>query len=223
MRIEEIENLMDKFYDLESDVDDQVFEELQKFANSDKEGFIKYANSQKLGPSSYLPILYEAIMDHANGWESFLLKQIKFIIEQADKGKKDATYEISSIYYLTNISGLEKSFYSSAINFFHSKLNSKNRDVRKAALEYIIDLHFESKINLSQKLKKELQRQLNDNSFDVRLYAYLNLKDENLLPNGYKRSIFDRIRTWLSPGYRNYIKAKEIGQKVAEQVIKNDL
>ena len=223
MKTEEIEKLMDKFYDLDSDVDDQVFEQLLKFANSDKEAFIKYSNSQKLGANSYRPILYEAIMHSANGWENFLLEQIKFIIEQADKGNKDAIYEISSIYYLTNISDLEKSFYSSAIEFFKPKLNSKNNEVKKAALEYIIDLHFESKIRLTQNLKEELQKQLEDKTYNVRLYAYLNLKDENLLPVGYKQSKLDKLRTWMSSDYRNYKKAKEMGEKVAEQVMKNDL
>lgn len=223
MRIEEIENLMDKFYDLDSDVDDQVFEELQKFANSDKEGYIKYLNSQKLGPNSYRPILYEAIMDSANGWENFLLEEIKFIIEQAEKGDEDATYEISSIFYLTNISDLKKSFYTSAIEFFQSKLNSKNNEVKKAALEYTIDLHNESKIRLTEKLKKQLQVQLKDNSYNVRLYAYLNLKDENLLPQGYKQSILDKFRTLISFDFRNYRKVRGIGKKAAEQVIKNDL
>ena len=119
------------------------------------------------------------------------------------------------------IGGLKKDFYISAIKYFRSKLNSNNKEVRKAALEYIVDLHFEGKLTMDIELKNELQKQLKDKIYDVRLYAYLNLKDENLLPNGFNQTTMDKIRTWISPNYRSYLRAKEIGKKAAEQVIKS--
>ena len=221
MTIENIEKLMDKFYDINEDVEEQVFEELTSYFSNDKEGFKEYVNSQPLGQFSYRAILYESIMDDANGWEDFLLEQIKYIVDECDSGNKKAEHEISSVYYLTSISDLKKDFYTSAIKYFRSKLNSNNKEVRKAALEYIIDLHFERNLTIDNYLKSELQNQLTDKIYNVRLYAYLNLKDESLLPKGFKQTTMDKIRTWISPNYRSYLRAKEIGKKVAEQIIKN--
>lgn len=223
MKIEDIEKLMDKFYDINEDVDEQVFEKLNSYFFDNREEFKEYVNSQQLGLSSYRAILYESIMDNANGWEDFLFEQIKYIIDECDSGNKEAEHEISSIYYLTNISGLNSTFYTSTIKYLRGKLNSSNKEVRKAALEYIIDLHFEGNLIIDDELKSDLQNQLNDKLYNVRLYAYLNLKDENLLPKAFKQTTMDKIRTWISPNYRSYLKAKEIGKKVAEQVMKNEL
>jgi len=223
MTIEDIEKLMDKFYDIYEDVDEQVFEKLNSYFFDDKEGFKEYVNSQPIGLSSYRAILYESIMDNANGWEDFLLEQIEYIINECDSGNKEAEHEISSIYYLTNISDLNSAFYTSTIKYLRSKLNSSNKEVRKAALEYIVDLHFEGKLIISDELKSELQNQLNDKIYNVRLYAYLNLKDDDLLPKGFKQNTMDKIRTWMSPSYRSYLRAKKIGTNAAERVIKNEL
>jgi len=222
MSIEDIEKLMDRFYDLDSDVDDQVFAALRNFANDDRERFVEYVNSQKFGPNSYRPILYESIMDNAKGWEDFLLNQIKYIIEHVELGTKSASSAISSIYFLTNIDDLEPSFYSSVIEFLQPRLRSKNIVLRKAALEYIVDLHFEGKINMCQKIKRELQMQLKDQVYNVRLNAYLILKDENLLPMEFKQSIIDRIRAMTSSDYWIHVKTKAIAKKVAEGMMKND-
>ncbi|MEL6534530.1 MAG: hypothetical protein AAFQ98_03920 [Bacteroidota bacterium] len=223
MKIEEIENLMDKFYDLDSDVEDQIFEELLKFANNDKEGFINYVNAQKLDNDSYRPIIYQALMENAVGWEDFLLDQIKFIMEASESGGKDATDEISNIFYLVNIKDLAKSFYTAGIDYLEPKLNSRNIAVRKAALEYIVDLHFGGNITMKPKLKNELQTQLKDQIYTVRLSAYLNLKTGKLLPAGYKQSIIDKIRYLLSSDYRTYRKIKKMGEEIADQAMKNDL
>lgn len=223
MTIEDIEKLMDKFYNINDDVDEQVFEKLNSYFFDDRDGFKEYVNSQPLGHSSYRAILYESIMDNANGWEDFLLEQIKYIIDECDSGNKEAEHEISSIFYLTNISDLNSTFYSSTIKYLRSKLNSSKKEVRKAALEYIVDLHFEGKLTLGDELKSELQNQLEDKIYNVRLYAYLKLKDENLLPKGFKQTTMDKIRTWMSPNFRSYLRAKEIGKKVVEQVMKKKL
>ena len=42
MTIEDIEKLMDKFYDIYEDVDEQVFEQLNSYFIDDKEGFKEY-------------------------------------------------------------------------------------------------------------------------------------------------------------------------------------
>ena len=218
-----IEKLMDKFYDLESNVEEEVLAELHEFAKKDKVGFIEYVNSQKMGGGSYRAILYESIMDDANGWEEFLLEQINNIIEEVDAGNKDAEYELLSLFYLTNISGLDKSFYTSAIDLFKAKLNAENNQLKKAALEYILDLHFKGKLNISSHLIQRLQEQLDDENFNVRLYAFLNLKDENLLPQGFRLKFTDRLRIWLSRDYKNYMEAKSMAQKAVDLVKSDNL
>lgn len=64
-------------------------------------------------------------------------------------------------------------------------------------------------LTISEELKRELQQQLKDKVYNVRLYAYLNLKDANLLPKGFKQSPLDQLRTWMSPDYRRYVRLKE--------------
>ena len=223
MKIEELEKLMDKFHDIYSEVYEEVLDELLKFAIRDKEGYIKYVNSQKIGSNSYRSILYEAIMYDANGWENFLLDQITYIIEGYESMDKKAKEELSSIYYLTNIDDLEKSFYTSAIDYFKTKLNSTHPEIRVVALESMVDLHFGGEIEMNGQLKRELQNQLKDKAFKVRLFAYLHLKEEDLLPKKYKPHLIDRIRMKMSSDYKNYMNGQKIGAKVAEQILKKNL
>ena len=128
-----------------------------------------------------------------------------------------------SLFYLTNISGLDKSFYTSAIDLFKAKLNAENNQLKKAALEYILDLHFKGKLNISSHLTQRLQEQLDDENFNVRLYAFLNLKDENLLPQGFRLKFTDRLRIWLSRDYKNYMEAKSMAQKAVDLVKSDNL
>ena len=145
-------------------------------------------------------------MEDANGWEDFLFEQIEIIVEASDSGNKEAEYELSGLYYLTNIHDLNKSFYTKSIEYLKTKLNSENPEVRKAALENILDLHFESKLQLKPDLIEALQSQLYDKSFDVRHDAYLDLKDFDLIPNQFQRSLMDKIRIKMSQGYRSLMK-----------------
>lgn len=62
MTLEEIELLMDRFYDVNEDVDEQVFEALNAYFKNDKQGFIDYINSRPFGVESHRAILYECIM-----------------------------------------------------------------------------------------------------------------------------------------------------------------
>ena len=223
MTIEDLEELMDKFYDINKDVDQQVFDALNSYFENNKNGFIDYINSRPFGPDSYRAILYESIMDDANGWEDFLYEQIMQIVDASDSGNKDAEYELSSLYYLTNISDLQSSFYSKSIEYLRTKLNSNYKEVRKAALEYILDLNYESKARLDLGLKELLQKQLYDKSYNVRLFAYLHLTDFKLIPKRFKRTLIDKIRTRMSSSYRGHLKAKKIGQAVAKKIMKNEL
>ncbi len=223
MTIEEIEILMDKFYDLDEDVDEQVFNALNAHFGNDKNGFIDYINSRPIGQSSHRAILYEHIMNNASGWEEFLYEQIRLIIDAIESGNKDAEDELPSLYYLTNISDLKKSFYTKSIEYLRAKLNSRNNSVRKVALEHLLDLHFESKIDLDYSLRDALQYQLYDKNYNVRLYAYLNLNDFNLVPKNFKLRLMDRIRIKMSADHRSYLKAKKIGHEAARKVMNNEL
>jgi|GEM_PF-2730513 len=206
MTLEEIELLMDRFYDVNEDVDEQVFEALNAYFKNDKQGFIDYINSRPFGVESHRAILYECIMENANGWEDFLFEQIQIIVEASESGNQEAEYELSSLYYLTNISDLNKSFYTKSIEYLKTKINSENKKVRKAALENILDLHFESKFQLRPNLIESLQSQLYDKSFDVRHDAYLHLKDFDLIPNQFQRTLIDKIRIKISQSYRSFMK-----------------
>lgn len=222
MTIPELEHLMDRFQDAE-DVDARMFEALRSFFVSDPEDFKAYVNRQQMGASSYRPILYESLSEHANGWEDFMIEQTKHIVEASHVGDKGAEQELYSVYYLTSISGLEDRFYDSLIEYFNSKLDSNNISVRKHALEYIIDLHSAGDKAPTTKQKKLLRGQLMDPVFNVRMWAYIRLQDGELLLRDYKQPLIDRIRTKVSSDYLRHKKEKQIGETVAQQVINSGL
>ena len=219
MNIQELESRIDQLTDPEVEADDNLLDDILLFAKSDEDGFSAFVNSQELGHSSCLPVLYEALMDDAKGWEPFLLSQLKRVIhffETVDSDEDDA----SLLYYLTCIDGLNSAFYHSSIELLRDKLASKSLPRRKAALEYIVELIARDQSCITNDLSRQLHRELTDENFEIRLNAFIYLKEENLLPPGHKQSFTDWIRTKVSPAYRQHLELKRIEALVAKEIIR---
>ena len=223
MNIKELEKSIHRIYELDLDVDDELIEKIQNYINSDKEEFVKFMNAQEMGLNSYRPIIYEALAEISNGLEDMMLDQIKNIIEAVEKGNENAKKELPSIGYFTDVSDLEESYYTNAIEYLRSKLNSNISELRKVSLTNILDLHLEANIEVDYTLRQELQKLLTDQDFDVRLVAFLHLGDNELLPKDFKQSVGDKLKTRLSPVYKEHMRIKGLAKMAVKLYKSGDL
>ena len=220
-QITALETRMDRYLELEDD--DDLLDELLQLAREHPQAFIDYVDAQPIGPPTYRPVLYEAIADELTGWEGFRLAQIRVAFEAASRSGADAEEILSSVFYLTGVYGLAPDFYTAAIEYLSSKLADARPDVRMGSLEYLLDLHTFSRIDLSGRLRRRLTAHLADAAYRVRTHAYLELKDANKLPTGFRLRWTDRIRHRFDPWYRQRVLMKTLGGEVAARVGRGEL
>jgi hypothetical protein len=107
--------------------------------------------------------------------------------------------------YLTYLEDMNAGFYTKSVEFLTQKLRSKIPEVRENCAQAITDIHAEYEVELSTEQVLELQKLLKDSAFKVRVNAYANLKDVNLVPKKFSISLVDKIRARLF-GYSSLLK-----------------
>ncbi len=194
---EDKQELLDNFLDLQASEQEALLREILVIGNQNKEDFESYVSLLAYGLDSTKSIFYEAVWKNPKGWEHFALNELENLIHAAEHNVDGAEYELGSIFYLTQLSEMEQDFYEKAVDFLVSKLNSSVSKVRKACIEAITHIIDISEFKLSTEQKTKMQVLLTDASFYVRLHTYSNLKDFDLVPNDYKFSFLDKLRTRL--------------------------
>jgi len=193
----DIEQEIGNFYDLPELEQQALLNKIQSRGKKDIQGFKRYLSETGYGNNSDRSIFYEAIWTNPAGWEEFLFTELQNLVSAAENGNKDAIDELSSMVYLTKIETTDDSFYTKCLNLLTTKLQSLLPEVRVSCLEAILDIAEIGKKKLDNKQILALQNLLNDPVFKVKIFAYANLKESDLLPVDFKLSFFDKTRAQL--------------------------
>ena len=201
----DLKNKLDSFHDLDHETKQSLLKEIHTRAVCQKEMFQNYLLNVNYGTLSHRDIFYEAIWNYPQGWEDFFNTELSQLITKAENGNKDAIDSLSAMIYLTYLEDMNTEFYTKSVDFLTQKLRSKIPEVRENCAQAITDIHAEYEVELSYKQISELQKLLKDSAFKVRVNAYANLKDANLVPKKFSISLIDKIRARLF-GYSSLLK-----------------
>ena len=201
----DLKNKLDSFHDLDHETKQSLLKEIHTRAVCQKEMFQNYLLNVNYGTLSHRDIFYEAIWNYPQGWEDFFHTELYQLITKAENGNKDAIDSLSAMIYLTYLEDMNTEFYTKSVDFLTQKLRSKIPEVRENCAQAITDIHAEYEVELSYKQISELQKLLKDSAFKVRVNAYANLKDANLVPKKFSISLIDKIRARLF-GYSSLLK-----------------
>ncbi|MDG2417487.1 MAG: hypothetical protein P8M17_00750 [Saprospiraceae bacterium] len=201
----DLKNKLDSFHDLDHETKQSLLKEIHTRAVCQKEMFQNYLLNVNYGTLSHRDIFYEAIWNYPQGWEDFFHTELSQLITKAENGNKDAIDSLSAMIYLTYLEDMNTEFYTKSVDFLTQKLRSKIPEVRENCAQAITDIHAEYEVELSYKQISELQKLLKDRAFKVRVNAYANLKDANLVPKKFSISLIDKIRARLF-GYSSLLK-----------------
>ncbi|MDB4539047.1 hypothetical protein OAU89_01590 [bacterium] len=201
----DLKNKLDSFHDLDHETKQSLLKEIHTRAVCQKEMFQNYLLNVNYGTLSHRDIFYEAIWNYPQGWEDFFHTELSQLITKAENGNKDAIDSLSAMIYLTYLEDMNTEFYTKSVDFLTQKLRSKIPEVRENCAQAITDIHAEYEVELSYKQISELQKLLKDSAFKVRVNAYANLKDANLVPKKFSISLIDKIRARLF-GYSSLLK-----------------
>ena len=201
----DLKNKLDSFHDLDHETKQSLLKEIHTRAVCQKEMFQNYLLNVNYGTLSHRDIFYEAIWNYPQGWEDFFHTELSQLITKAENGNKDAIDSFSAMIYLTYLEDMNTEFYTKSVDFLTQKLRSKIPEVRENCAQAITDIHAEYEVELSYKQISELQKLLKDSAFKVRVNAYANLKDANLVPKKFSISLIDKIRARLF-GYSSLLK-----------------
>lgn len=201
----DLSSKIERFYELTELGKKELFDEIHRRASADKVRFTNYMRDLEFGFDQDRAIFYETIWSNSEGFEDWIFDEQIKLIEAAEAGDDGAISDMGSLMYLTQIKTNEKDFYRKSVDFILSKLNSPVSEVREYCMEGIFDLVDMENRNLTNQEIKALRKLLKDSSFKIRIYAYCNLKEEKLLPNGFQLSFFDKTRARFT-GYGEMIK-----------------
>ena len=194
----DIQEKIENFIDLSTTEQENLLKEIEWRARNDKAGFKKYMSSLDYGLESSRCYFYEAIWGNPQGWEDWLYHEQTQLIMKAEMGDEDAIHELSSLFYLNKVENMPKEFYQKVMDLMTSKLNSNEPSVREYCAESMLDVNDVGNMEFTKQNIKALQNLLKDEVFNLRISTYSNLKEINLLPEGFRLSTLDRMRAKLT-------------------------
>jgi len=189
----DIQEKIDHFIDLDSTEQENLLKEIEWRARNDKESFKKYIASLGYGLESPRSYFYEAIWGNPHGWEDWLYREQVQLIMKAEMGDEDAIHEMSSLFYLTQVENMSKEFYQKVLDLMTLKLNSNEPAVREYCAESMMNINDVGEMDFTKQNIKALQNLLKDKVFNIRINIYSDLKEIDLLPEGFRLSTMDRM------------------------------
>ena len=184
---------IDSFWDVGEDEKKKVLSAILNYANSNQQKFkseinqVKFDN--KLAP---LPIVSEALSVDTENWGQFYVELLDDILEAAKQSNKPNDI----LNYLQEFAYIEKDsrpFVQKIVDRLYKELDSENLDIKLASIWTLPDYLDNSSIRNKSSIIDKLRHQLNDQNWKVRVVAFKSLGFGNLLPDGHKLSLKDKL------------------------------
>lgn len=171
----------------------KLLRDILEYANANRQSFLNDFNQIKFDAEIMaLPVIMEALSADTESWGLFyvdLLNDILLAAKQSDKPNDTLTY-LQEFFYIEEDT---RPFIQEIVNSLYKELDSDNVEVKLACIRILPDfLHNSSILNRSLIIEK-LREQLFDKDWRVRVFTFDSLKNEELLPAGYRLSLKDKL------------------------------
>ncbi len=144
---------------------------------------------------SPLSVVFEALSKDTANWSEFFVETLDHLFIEAKKleDPQFILYDLSAFTYLE----LDESSIQRMVDRLYKEINSDIFLIKIAALWTLPSFLTTHSIRNRQRITGSLREKLNDPDWRVRYVAYKSLGYEDLLPEGYKLSIGDRLRKMI--------------------------
>ncbi|TCC96163.1 hypothetical protein EZ449_22450 [Pedobacter frigidisoli] len=184
---------IDSFWDVGEYEKKMVLSEVLKYANSNQQKFKNEINQVKFDNDLMaLPIISEALSMDTENWGQFYVDLLDDILETAKQSSKpnDILNNLQEFSYIENDS---KPFVQKIVDRLYKEVDAENLNVKLASIwtlpNYLDNNSLRNKSSIIDKLRQQLYNQ----NWKVRVVAFKSLGFENLLPDGYKLSLKDKL------------------------------
>lgn len=182
------------FWDLDETGSQTLLEDILRHANTNPQQFKKDIDpilfDEEIEP---LPIILEALSKDTGNWGQFYIDVLNKIFEEAEK-YNDPTGVLFNLIEFTYIEDDQRPFVQKIVDRIYKETDSDNTFIKSAAISVLPPYLNNPSVTNRSLILESLQQKLHDKNWKVRYVSFTSLGYENLLPQGYKLSIGDKIR-----------------------------
>jgi hypothetical protein len=156
-------NEMDSWYDLSEKESRKFLKELVKYTNKNPTEIEQYCINTIPGEYSSLSIIYEALSEFSNRWNSILLNEIKRVVTLAKNNSiKSEVLDILTDIETEDIYSKDEEIYIEILNFLTTNLELNNNpkfniELLEVIDWFLIDLDEDDDINESENWFKAIE------------------------------------------------------------------
>lgn len=184
---------IDSFWNVDEDEKKNVLSEILIYANSNQQKFKNEIDQVKFDKDLMaLPIISEALSTDTENWGQFYVDLLDDILETAKQSKKPNDI-LNNLLEFSYIEKDSRPFVQKIVDRLYKELESENLNVKLASiwtLPYYLD---NSAIRNKSLIIDKLRQQLFDQNWKVRVVTFKSLGFKDLLPDGHKLSLKDRL------------------------------
>ena len=171
----------------------QLLEDILQYANANSQTFKSDIAEIRFDTDILpLPIVLEALSKDTGNWGQFYVDLLDDIFEMAKLAEKPNEI-LTNLMEFAYIEKDDKPFIQKIADRLHKEINSNNLETKLAAI-WTLPSYLDNKtIRNKTIMVDELQQQLTDNNWKVRVVTFKALGFENLLPMGHKLSFKDKL------------------------------
>ena len=147
---------------------------------------------------TYRNVYYNAILLNPQGWEDFLIDELKFLVERQERHPNLQDQDVECIYNIATTPGImDRSYYKRCIEVLMPRITSDIPFLKRYAFQAICTMHHQYSYDLNTQEINSLQRCLEVSTWNDKMVYYTRLKELNLLPNHFSVTLWDRIVGWF--------------------------
>lgn len=183
------------FWDLGEAGTDALLKDILNHANANPQKFRHDIEpvlfDEELEP---MPIILEALSKDTDTWGQFYVDILHKIFEEA-QNYNDPSGVLFNLIEFTYIENDQRPFVQKIVDRIYKETDSENLFIKLAAVSTLPPYLKNTSIKNRSLILESLQQKLHDKNWKVRYVSFKSLGFENLLPDGSKLSIADKIRT----------------------------
>jgi hypothetical protein len=191
--VDKFKSRIDSFWDVNEDEKKNILSDVLKYANSNQQKFKNEINQVKFDKDLMaLPIISEALSTDTENWGQFYVDLLDDILETARQSSKpnDVLNNLQEFAYIEKDN---RPFVQKIVDRLYKELESEELDIKLASIWTLPNFIDNSSIKNKSSIVEKLRQQLFDQNWKVRVVAFKSLGYGNLLPDGYKLSLKDKV------------------------------
>ena len=191
--IDKFKGQIESFWNDSEYAKDSLLREILKYANFNPTKFKTEIDEVKFDQNlMVLPIVSEALSKDTGKWGEFYIDLLNNILETAQTSKKPRAI-LNNLQEFAYIEKDTKPFVQKIVDRLFKELYNENLEIKLAAIWTLPNYLDNNSIKNKAQIIDNLREQLYDKNWKVRVVAFKSLGFENLLPDGYKQTLKDKL------------------------------